>query len=88
MGLLVGLHYEGWRSVPQTRRHARRRVLDAGLRALERCAGPDSVLAIAVGNEAPADLVRLHGVGAVEDTISRRVEEVHEACSCGTWIVK
>jgi len=64
--LLVGLHYEDWRSVPQTRRHARRRILDAGRRALEcameRCAGRDSVLAIAVGSEGPADLVRLHGI--------------------------
>src|SRR5215471_10982621 len=81
--LLVGLHYQDWRSVPQTRRQARRRILDARRRALEcvmeRCAGRDSVLAIAVGNEVPADLVRLHGIGAVEETLSRLVEEVHEA---------
>src|SRR5215472_5741899 len=81
--LLVGLHYEDWRSVPQTRRHARRRILDAGRRALEcameRCAGRASVLAIAVGNEGPTDLVRLRGIGAAEETLSRLVEEVHEA---------
>ena len=81
--LLVGVHYEDWREVPQTGRNARRRILDAGRRALERamerCAGRDSVLAIAVGNEVPADLVRLHGIGAVEETLSRLVEEVHRS---------
>ncbi len=41
--LLVGLHYQDWRSVPETGRRARRRILDAGRRAvasaMERCAG-------------------------------------------------
>ena len=81
--LLLGLHYEDWRSVPETGRQARRRILDAGRRAvestMERCRARDSVFAIAVGNEVPADLVRVHGIGAVEDTLSRLVEEVHKA---------
>jgi len=81
--LLLGLHYEDWRSVPQIGRQARRRILDAGRRAvesaMERCRGRDAVIAIAVGNEVPADLVRVHGIGAVEDTLSRLVEEVHKS---------
>ena len=81
--LLLGLHYEDWRSVSQTGRQARRRILDAGMRAvesaMERCRDRDSVLAIAVGNEVPADLVRVHGIGAVEDTLSRLVDEVHKS---------
>jgi GT2 family glycosyltransferase len=79
--LLVGLHYPGWRSEPSAGRRARRRVLDAGRSAvadaLERCAGRDCVLALSVGNEVPGDIVRLHGIGAVEETLSSLVEEVH-----------
>jgi glycosyltransferase involved in cell wall biosynthesis len=79
--LLVGLHYEDWRAVPQTGRRARRRILDAGRRsverAMQRCAARDCVVAVSVGNEVPADLVRVHGIGAVEETLSRLVEEVH-----------
>ena len=81
--LLVSLHYEDWRSVPETGRRARRRILDAGRHsvasAMERCAGRASVMALLVGNEVPADLVRVHGIGAVEETLSRLVEEVHAA---------
>src|SRR5215470_1932071 len=81
--LLVGLHYEDWRSVPETGRRARRRILDAGRRAvasaMERCAGRASVIALSVGNEVPSDLVRVHGSGAVEETLSELIEEVHAA---------
>ncbi|HKA50049.1 MAG TPA: glycosyltransferase [Candidatus Dormibacteraeota bacterium] len=81
--LLVGLHYDDWRSVPETGRRARRRILDAGRRAvasaMECCAGRASVIALSVGNEVPSDLVRVHGSGAVEETLSRLVEEVHAA---------
>ena len=81
--LVVGLDYPDWRSEPEAGRGARRRVLEAGRRAvdtaLERCAGREVVLAVAVGNEVPGDIVRLHGPGAVEDTLARLVEEVHQA---------
>ena len=63
--VIVGLHYDDWRVEPRPGRRATSRVRSAGLRAVdaavERCAGLDNVLAIAVGNEVPGDLVRLHG---------------------------
>jgi glycosyltransferase involved in cell wall biosynthesis len=79
--LVVGLDYPDWQNEPAPGRAARRRVVDGGRRAvdaaLERCAGRAEVLAIAVGNEVPGDIVRLHGPAAVEDTLGRLVEEVH-----------
>lgn len=81
--LLVGLDYEDWRGQPTTGRTARRRVLSAGrsavAEAMAACAGRPSVLAVLVGNEVPADVVRLHGPGAVQDTLSTLVAEVHAA---------
>jgi GT2 family glycosyltransferase len=81
--LLVGLHYEDWRYVADPGRAATRRVLRAGLRAvedaLERCAGRPHVLALSVGNEVPGDLVRLNGIGAVAGTLSALVARIHEA---------
>jgi GT2 family glycosyltransferase/exo-beta-1,3-glucanase (GH17 family) len=79
--LIVGLHYADWRQQEGTGRRARRAVLDAGRRAvdaaLERCAGRPEVAALSVGNEVPADLVRLHGIGSVEEVLSALVAEVH-----------
>jgi O-antigen biosynthesis protein len=81
--LIVGLHYEDWRYQDAPGRTARRRVEDAGRRAIDeamdRCADQSAVLAIAVGNEVPADVVRLHGIGAIEDVLSDLVEQVHAA---------
>jgi glycosyltransferase involved in cell wall biosynthesis len=81
--LIVGLHYDDWRMIAGTGRRAHRRVLDSGRRALDaamgQLAGRPSVLALSVGNEVPADLVRLHGAAAVEDTLSALVQEVHAA---------
>jgi O-antigen biosynthesis protein len=81
--VLVGLHYRDWRLEPETGRAARRRILDAGLRAvdeaMERCAGDPTVLAIVVGNELPVDLVRLHGAGAVESVLCELVDRVHRS---------
>ena len=81
--LLIGLHYEDWRYQSDTGRKARRRVRDAGLRAVdeavERASNFGCVLAIAVGNEVPADVVRVHGIGGVERVLSEFVERVHEA---------
>jgi glycosyltransferase involved in cell wall biosynthesis len=83
--LVVGLHYEDWRYALVPGRVARRRVREAGLRAvaeaMERCAGRSHVLAISVGNEVPGDVVRVHGRRAVEDTLSAFVEAVHDADS-------
>jgi glycosyltransferase involved in cell wall biosynthesis len=81
--LVVGLHYLDWRYERAAGRAARRRVLDAGRRAVEEalavCAGRPEVLALSVGNEVPADLVRLHGARSVEWTLSALVAEVHES---------
>src|SRR4051812_38185405 len=77
--LVVGLHYGDWRYEHTAGRAARSRILDAGRRAvaeaLDVCAGRAEVLALSVGNEVPADLVRLHGVRSVEDTLSALVAE-------------
>jgi O-antigen biosynthesis protein len=81
--VLVGLWYDDWRSEPRPGRGARRRVREAGRRALAealvRCGGRESVLAIAVGNEIPADVIRVHGIRGVEDVLAGLVEELHEA---------
>ena len=79
--LLVGLHYDDWRLAGDAGRRTNRKVLEAGRRsvhsALERCSGRDSILAISVGNEVPGDVVRVHGIGAVEEVLSELVAEVH-----------
>lgn len=81
--LLVGIHYDDWRMLPPPGRKGNRQVLEAGRRAvaeaMERCAGRPEVLAIAVGNEVPADLIRLYGVRSVEAVLSALIEEVHHA---------
>lgn len=81
--IIVGLHYFDWRSEAHTGRLAQKRVLEAGRRAvsyaMHRFAGRASILAIAVGNEVPADLVRMHGPRRVEDTLSALIDDVHAA---------
>lgn len=81
--LLVGAHYQDWRYYPEPGRRANRAVLDAGRRAVaeavERCADTPHVVAISVGNEVPADVVRVHGISRVEETLGRLVEDVHAA---------
>jgi glycosyltransferase involved in cell wall biosynthesis len=81
--LILGLHYHDWRMEPLPGRAARRRIRDAGRRAvddtIERCAGADAVLAIAVGNEIPVDIVRVHGIHAVADGLADLVARVHTA---------
>ena len=80
--LLVGLHYDDWRMTGDTSRRGSSQVRDAGRRAvdeaLERLAGRSCVAAVVVGNEVPADLVRLHGVRRVEAVLADLVARVHE----------
>ena len=80
--VLVGLHYEDWRH-HGTARSVHRAVLDAGRRALDealaRVDGRPGVLALSVGNEVPADLVRLHGIRPVEKVLSQLVAHAHAA---------
>ncbi|GAC1610895.1 MAG: hypothetical protein NVS3B26_20300 [Mycobacteriales bacterium] len=79
--VLVGLHYDDWRMQSGSGRRVHRRVLDSGQRAvdaaLERVAGRPEVLAVSIGNEVPADLVRLHRIHAVEQMLGRLVDELH-----------
>jgi glycosyltransferase involved in cell wall biosynthesis len=81
--LIVGVHYEDWRYEPVAGRHARARVERSGLAAVERAmetlAGRTSVLAVSVGNEVPADVVRVHGRREVAAGLSRLVDAVHDA---------
>lgn len=81
--LIVGLEYRDWRFEPEPGPGVRRRVLAAGRRAIyeavTRCAVHPEVVALLVGNEVPADVVRLHGFGSVEETLSTLVAEVHAA---------
>jgi len=83
--LLVGLSYHDWRMEPSPGRAARRRILDAGRAAVEaaveRCAERAGVLAISVGNEIPADIVRLYGPRSVERDLSELVREIHASGS-------
>jgi O-antigen biosynthesis protein len=80
---LVGLHYDDWRLEPQPGRGASKRVLAAGLRAIDNAtralAGRPSIVGISVGNEIPADVVRVHGVAAVERILARLVSAVQDA---------
>ena len=80
---LIGLNYHDWRMEFDTGRSGRRRILEAGRRsvaeAMDALVGNPAVLAVAVGNEIPVDLVRLHGSGAVADTLSDLVLQVHDA---------
>jgi glycosyltransferase involved in cell wall biosynthesis len=79
--VLVGLHYDDWRAEARPGRASRRRILEAGRRAvdeaLDRCAGRPEVLALAVGNEVPGDLVRFHAIGSVEETLSALIADIH-----------
>jgi glycosyltransferase involved in cell wall biosynthesis len=81
--MIVGLHYDDWRMEPSPGRATRRRIREAGRRAVgdavARCAARPEVLAIAVGNEVPVDVVRVHGIGAVQHELSTLVAEVHAA---------
>jgi ABC-type multidrug transport system fused ATPase/permease subunit/glycosyltransferase involved in cell wall biosynthesis len=81
--VLVGLDYYDWQAEPHTGRLAEHRILDAGRRRVEEamgvCAGRASVLGVAVGNEIPNDLVRMHGISSVERVLARMIADVHEA---------
>jgi O-antigen biosynthesis protein len=80
--LLVGLEYRDWRLLEPGRR-SRRAIRDAGRRAvdeaLEACRDHrGAILGISVGNEIPTDVVRLHGISAVQDQLSGLVRHLHD----------
>ncbi len=88
--LIVGLHYDDWRVESSPGRRARRRIRDAGLgavdAALERCAERKNILALAVGNEVPGDLVRLHGARSVARVLSELCREVRAGGLRATYV--
>jgi len=88
--LIVGLHYDDWRAESSPGRRARRRIRDAGLgavdAALARCADRENVLALAVGNEVPGDLVRLHGARSVERVLAELCREVRAGGLLATYV--
>jgi glycosyltransferase involved in cell wall biosynthesis len=79
--LIVGLGPDHWRMERGADRTARRHIRLSGRSALHeamlRCAGRREVMAIAVGNEIPVDLVRLHGARHVAAVLTDLIEEVH-----------
>ena len=81
--VLAGIHYRDWRYEYTPGREAQRRVRDGGRRALDELlllwAGRPELLAVSVGNEVPADIVRVHGIVAVQDVLSEFAAHVHEA---------
>ena len=82
MRLLAGVFYSDWRYlVDGSRRQLRRVVADARRevrQAAERYAGDPRVLALSLGNEVPADVLRWLGTGVVADTISELADVVHD----------
>lgn len=81
--VLAGIDYDDWRMEPQSGLRTRRRIRAAGRSAveaaMERLAGRPEVLAVVVGNEVPGDLVRVHGIRAVEETLATLCADVHAA---------
>ncbi len=80
--MLVGLHHHDWRMEPRPSRDASRRIRASGRQAVAeavaRCNGRDNIVGIAVGNEIPGDIVRVHGIAAVEDTLSSLIALIHD----------
>lgn len=79
--LFVGLNYHDWRMEDHVGWTARRRIADAGRRAVDEALGvladTRQTLAVAVGNEIPVDLVRLHGRNHVEDGLGELIDQIH-----------
>src|SRR5689334_16378034 len=80
--VLAGLFYPDWRYLLGGSRRANRRVARAARSevraAAERLAHDERVLALSLGNEVPADVLRWHGIRTVADTIRELVEVVRE----------
>ena len=76
--LLAGVFYPDWRYLVGCSRRAMRRVLHEGARevreAARRLGGSDSVLALCLGNEVPADVLRWWGTERVAGAIEQLVD--------------
>jgi glycosyltransferase involved in cell wall biosynthesis len=80
--VLADVFYPDWRYLLGGSRRERRRVTrEAGKEVREasrRLAGDERVLALSLGNEIPADVLRWYGIGAIADTLRELVEIVRE----------
>jgi O-antigen biosynthesis protein len=80
--LLAGVFYPDWRYlVGSSRRQQRRITREAGdevRRAARHLAGHQEILALTLGNEVPADVVRWLGTEVVADTIRELADVVRE----------
>ena len=70
-----------------TRSRCSSRVITAGRdavdRAVEQLGDRPHILGLAVGNEVPADVVRVHGIAAVQDALSELVAETARGAPTG-----
>jgi glycosyltransferase involved in cell wall biosynthesis len=80
--VLPDVFYPDWRYLLGGSRRQNRRVAREARqevrRAARRLAGNEQVLALSLGNEVPADVLRWHGINVVADTIRELVEIVRE----------
>jgi glycosyltransferase involved in cell wall biosynthesis len=80
--LMAGVFYPDWRYLVGDSRRGRRRVArEARLEvrdAANRLAGREQVLALSLGNEVPADVVRWMGTGVIADVIEELADVVHD----------
>jgi GT2 family glycosyltransferase len=80
--VLAGVFYPDWRYLLGGSRRANRRVAGEARRevhaAARRFAGDGRILALSLGNEVPADVLRWHGMETVADSINELVEVVRD----------
>jgi glycosyltransferase involved in cell wall biosynthesis len=78
--LLAGIFYPDWRYMLGASRRERRRIATTAqstvMRAARRLAGVDHVLALCVGNEIPADVVRWNGTREIASVLDGMVDVV------------
>jgi O-antigen biosynthesis protein len=80
--LLCDVFYPDWRYLLGGSRRARRQVARQAEREVRetahRLAGCDHVLALSLGNEVPADVLRWYGIDEIADTLDRLATVVRE----------
>lgn len=80
--VLAGVFYPDWRYLLGRSRRQQRAVAREAARevraAAKRLAGREEVLALALGNEVPADVLRWYGTDLVAETLGRLVEIVRQ----------
>src|SRR5581483_11785342 len=81
--VLAGAHWIDWRYLAGASRRQQRAATRAGVAAVRRCAerlaGRDSVLALCVGNEIPADVVRWMGTDRVAAAVGELIVGIRDA---------